>query len=83
MCDTPATVTVPNVMGFDDQSAQNAIVAAGLTAGPVTMAADCSASFGDVLRQDPAGGTTAATGSPVSLVESTGRQANGKPCIVN
>jgi hypothetical protein len=83
VCDTPATVPVPNVMGFDDQSAQNTIRAAGLTVGSVTMEADCSASFGDVLRQNPGGGTTAATGSPVSLVESTGRQANGKPCVID
>jgi len=33
-----------------------------------------------VLSQNPAAGTTAAPGTPVSLTESTGRAAGGRPC---
>jgi beta-lactam-binding protein with PASTA domain len=83
VCDTPAMVTVPNVHGFDDTSARNAIVAAGLTVGPVTMEANCTVSRNDVIRQSPENGTAAPAGSPVSLAESTGRQPNGKLCVVN
>jgi hypothetical protein len=83
VCDTPANVMVPNVLSQDDTSARNAIVAAGLTVRSVTMEANCTVARNDVLRQSPDGGSTAPSGSGVSLVESTGRQPNGKLCVVN
>jgi beta-lactam-binding protein with PASTA domain len=36
-----------------------------------------------VVTQDPNGGTEVFRGSEVNLTESTGRQPNGKPCVVN
>jgi hypothetical protein len=80
-CVTPATVAVPNVLSEDNTSARNAITAAGLTVGSVSMVANCTASFGVVLNQNPNGGVQVAPGSAVNLTESTGKQANGRPCI--
>jgi len=37
---------------------------------------------GHVLTQNPGQDTVVAVGSAVSLTESTGRQANGKPCVI-
>jgi len=82
-CVTPATVAVPNVLSEDDTSARNAITSAGLTVGSVSMVANCTASRGTVLTQNPDGGTQVPPGTAVSLTESTGRQANGRPCIQN
>jgi serine/threonine-protein kinase len=72
---------VPNVLSEDNTSARNAITAAGLTVGSVSMVANCTASFGVVLNQNPNGGVQVAPGSAVNLTESTGKQANGRPCI--
>jgi hypothetical protein len=83
VCTTPATVAVPSVLSQGDQDAQNAITAAGLTVGPVTMRANCTASRGVVLIQNPDPGVQVSPGTPVSLVESTGRQPNGHLCVVN
>ena len=72
---------MPNVLSEDNTSARNAITAAGLTVGSVSMVANCTASFGVVLNQNPNGGVQVAPGSAVNLTESTGKQANGRPCI--
>lgn len=76
-------IVVPNVLSEDDTSARNAITSAGLTVGSVSMVANCTASRGTVLTQNPNGGTQVTPGTAVSLTESTGRQANGRPCIQN
>jgi beta-lactam-binding protein with PASTA domain len=83
VCDTPATVAVPDVLSFDDSFAQASITGAGLTVGPVTKQANCTLPAGGVLTQNPGGGTQVLPGSPVHLTESTGKQANGKRCVVN
>jgi beta-lactam-binding protein with PASTA domain len=46
------------------------------------MTANCTASRGTVLTQNPQGGTAATRGDTVRLTESTGKQPNGKPCII-
>ncbi|HEV8223173.1 MAG TPA: PASTA domain-containing protein [Streptosporangiaceae bacterium] len=83
VCDAPAMVTVPNVLDFDDGSARAAITGAGLSVGSVTMTPNCTLLAGEVLTQNPSGGAQVAPGTAVNLTESTGKQANGKPCIVN
>lgn len=83
VCDTPATVAVPDVLSFDNTSARAAITAAGLTVGSVTKQANCTLSAGGVLTQNPGGGAQVPPGSSVHLTESTGKQANGKHCVVN
>jgi len=83
ICSLPTSVAVPSVLGNSDANAQAAITAAGLTAGPVTMTPSCTVARGDVVTQNPDPGTVVAIGSAVSLSESTGKQANGRPCITN
>jgi hypothetical protein len=82
-CATPETVAVPSVLSQGDQDAQNAITAAGLTVGPVTMRANCTEPRGAVLIQNPDPGVQVTPGTAVSLVESTGRQPNGHLCVIN
>jgi PASTA domain len=79
-CATPATVTVPNVLSWDDTSAQNAIRAAGLTVGTISWDNRCLAERGAVLVQSPNGDTQATPGSAVNLTESSGRTPQNKPC---
>jgi beta-lactam-binding protein with PASTA domain len=64
-------VTVPDVVGLDDASAQSAIIAATLTVGTVSGVLDPSPP-GTVLSQSPLAGAVVASGSPVDLTESTG-----------
>jgi hypothetical protein len=78
-----ANVTVPDVLGFDDTSAGQAITAAGLTVGRVSMVPNCTVARGDVVTQNPHDGTQALRGTAVDLTESTGRQPNGKLCVIN
>jgi serine/threonine-protein kinase len=80
VCNT--ATTVPNVLSFDDTSARNAITAAGLVPS-VTMTPSCVAFRGTVLTQNPQGGAAATRGDTVRLTESTGKQPNGKPCIID
>jgi hypothetical protein len=80
---TPATVTVPNVLSFDDTSAQNAIIAAGLTVGSVGLENSCVAEALTVLTQNPSGGTQAPPGSAVNLTETSGMNPQGQPCIID
>jgi beta-lactam-binding protein with PASTA domain len=37
---------------------------------------------GDVVIQNPQPGAQVPRGTPVNLQESTGRKANGKPCVI-
>ncbi|AQZ62153.1 unnamed protein product [[Actinomadura] parvosata subsp. kistnae] len=74
--------TVPNVQGFDDASARQAIVAAGLAVGSVTFDNTCKDVFGTVLFSTPGAGTTVARGSAVNLRESSGVDAQGRPCVL-
>jgi PASTA domain len=83
ICAAAAAVTVPNVLGQDQGSAQNAITAAGLTVGPVTMDNLCKDVAGTVLTQNPGGGSQAQPGSAVSLTVSSGVTSDGKRCVFN
>lgn len=83
VCATSATVTVPNVLSFDDTSARNASTAAGLTVGAISPDNGCLAEAGTVLTQNPNGGTQAQPGSAVTLTESSGRNSRGKPCVID
>jgi beta-lactam-binding protein with PASTA domain len=65
-------VTVPNVVGQPQASAEAAIVAAGLTVGAISQANSAVVPAGNVISQNPVGGTLALAGSPVSLTISLG-----------
>src|SRR5205085_9505375 len=54
----PATVTVPNVQGMDDNGAQTTLTTAGLTAGQISLDSHCRDIAGTVLIQNPTAGIT-------------------------
>ena len=68
----PVVVTVPDVTGLPQAQAEAAIVAASLTVGSMTTASSDTVPAGNVISQDPAGGSSAAAGSPVDIVISSG-----------
>jgi len=72
-----AAVTVPNVVGLTQAAAQTAITGAGLTVGTVTTASSATVPAGSVISQNPAAGASAAPGSAVALVVSSGAAAVG------
>src|ERR1700680_823020 len=76
----PQIVTVPNVEGLTD-SATAAIAGAKLTVGAVTQQSSNTVAAGNVISQDPASGSSAAQGSPVSLVISSGPQMATVPNV--
>jgi beta-lactam-binding protein with PASTA domain/predicted Ser/Thr protein kinase len=63
-------VTVPNVVGLDDQAALNALQKAGLSG--VEVQRDSTEPQGKVLSQSPGAGKTVARGSQVTIFASTG-----------
>jgi len=68
----PCPVTVPDVVGQDQASAEAAIAAAGLVVGEITVQCSDTVPAGSVISQNPAGGASVAPGSTVDLVVSTG-----------
>jgi beta-lactam-binding protein with PASTA domain len=70
----PQMVIVPNVEGLTQDAATTAIRAAKLTVGTVTQQSSNTMATGKVISQDPASGSSAAQGSPVNLVFSSGPQ---------
>src|ERR1700680_950757 len=70
----PQMVTVPNVEGLTQDAATTAITAAKLTVGTVTPQSSNTVATGKVISQDPASGGSAAQGSPVNLIISSGPQ---------
>ena len=65
------TSVVPSVIGLSQAAAQGAIAGAGLTVGTITSVND-AAPAGQVISQSPAGGTSVAPASSVSLTVSLG-----------
>jgi len=70
---TSATpVTVPNLIGTSQVAAATAINGAELWIGTVTYQNSTTVPAGEIISQTPAAGSTAATGSRVNLVLSSG-----------
>ena len=65
-------VFVPNVLGMDQPSAQSAITSAGLSVGDIGLSFSNTVAAGDVMSQNPGGGTSVPAGSPVDLQISLG-----------
>jgi beta-lactam-binding protein with PASTA domain len=63
----PALVSVPDVVGLDEQAARNELEVAGFAVKVVEEAADVVESDGVVLGQDPAGGASRPKGSVVTI----------------
>jgi beta-lactam-binding protein with PASTA domain len=68
----PPMMAVPNVEGLTQDDAVTAVTGAKLTVGTVTQQTSNTVANGRVIRQDPANGSSAAEGSPVKLVISSG-----------
>ena len=68
----PVLVTVPDVVGLSQSGAESAIVAAGLTVGGVSTQNSDTVPAGNVISQDPGGGTSVTSGSAVDIVVSLG-----------
>ena len=70
---TTTRQTVPNVVGLSESSAINAISSRGLSVSVVREYNETMAN-GNVIRQNPASGTTVNTGSTVTITVSRGRE---------
>jgi hypothetical protein len=68
----PVLVSVPDVLGQTRAGAEAAITGVGLGVGTVTTANSDIVPAGDVISQDPVGGTEVPAGSTVDLVVSSG-----------
>jgi beta-lactam-binding protein with PASTA domain len=68
----PATVTVPDLVGQTQATAQGQINGAGLTIGAITTANSATVAAGSVISQSPAAGTSVAPNSVVAFVVSLG-----------
>ena len=69
----PGEATVPEVHGYNEDSARTAIAAIGLTVGKVEPVDDPSVDKGLVIETVPPAGTTVAAGSAVDLKISSGK----------
>ena len=65
-------VTVPNVVGLDQASAEASILSASLTVGSITQSFSNTTPLGDVISQTPAAGTEQDQWSAVNLNVSKG-----------
>ena len=72
-------VTVPNVVGMAQASAESTITAAYLLVGTITTAYSDTVPAGDVISQNPATGTSVAEGSSVDLLVSLGPDTGTLP----
>ena len=78
-----AVLTVPDVVGLDQTTAESSIVSAGLTLGTVSTANSETVVAGNVISQSPAGGASVASGAAVDLVVSLGAaQSTTVPDVV-
>jgi beta-lactam-binding protein with PASTA domain len=73
----PQLVVVPSAVNLTQAAATSAITDAGLVVGTITTASSATVPSGSVISQNPPSGTSAAVGSAVSLVVSTGPAAAG------
>jgi len=72
-----SAVSVPNVSGMTQTTAQGTLETAGLALGSVTHEYSDTVEAGLVVRQTPEAASTAAAGTPVSIVISDGPTPSG------
>jgi RHS repeat-associated protein len=77
-----APVSVPDVVGLDQASAESSIGGAGLTVGALSEQSSMSVPLGKVISQSPAAGSSVVAGSVVSIVVSTGPPPVTVPNVV-
>ena len=69
---TNSKVTVPSVVGKDENAAKSAITAAGLTVGTVSEASSDTVESGLVISQSPSANSETENGGKVNIVLSSG-----------
>ena len=69
---TNSKVTVPSVVGKDENAAKSAITAAGLTVGTVSEASSDTVGSGLVISQSPSANSETESGGKVNIVLSSG-----------
>ncbi|MGC8844862.1 MAG: PASTA domain-containing protein [Candidatus Hydrogenedens sp.] len=74
-------ITVPDVVGMSQSSAESAITGAGLTVGMVTQQCSNTVSSGNVISQNPIAGQQVNPGSAVNLVVSSGPCPEGEGIV--
>ena len=75
----PAPVAIPDLPGFAEADAVNALLDADLEPGARTEAFDPDIAAGAVIGTDPAAGTEVAAAAPPSTTSSPGRRADAHP----
>ena len=75
-------VTVPDVVGLQQTAAESAITAALLTVGSITSVYSSTIPAGEVMSQNPVGGTSASAGTSVDIEVSLGEQMVTVPDVV-
>ena len=78
----PQPVAVPNVLGMTQADAQAAIVAAGLSVGPVAQGSSETVPAGSVMSQNPAADAMRLPGTAVDLTVSQGPQPVAVPDVI-
>ncbi|MEM8490309.1 MAG: PASTA domain-containing protein [Pseudomonadota bacterium] len=78
----PDLITVPGLVGLSQSAAEAALTGAGLTVGVVTLENSGTAPAGNVISQEPAGGSDVAPGTAVNLVVSLGEELISVPDVV-
>jgi PASTA domain/Putative Ig domain len=73
---------MPDVLGLTEADAAEALRAAGLTLGQVSLNNQCLDFAGKVVSQATAAGAALPQGTPVHLAVSTGHDTHGKPCNI-
>ncbi|MBO5303074.1 MAG: Stk1 family PASTA domain-containing Ser/Thr kinase [Lachnospiraceae bacterium] len=76
------TISIPNVVGYDNEAALNTLADQGFTAERTYAYSDTVAS-GMVISQNPTGGTEAKKGTVVTLTVSQGKEAVSVPDVYN
>ncbi len=69
---TNSKVTVPSVVGKDENAAKSAITAAGLTVGTVSEASSDTVESGLVISQSPSANSETESNGKVNIVLSSG-----------
>lgn len=78
----PQLTTVPDVVGLTQAAAETSIAAAGLVTGTVSAVNSDTVAAGNVISQNPAGGSSVTSGTAVDLVVSLG-SVTGVPTMIS
>jgi RHS repeat-associated protein len=78
----PVNVNAPHVAGLSREAAESALVSEGLAIGTISSQFSSTVPAGNVISQDPSGGTSLPQGTPVNLVVSLGIESVMVPNVI-